>query len=256
MARIFITGSVDGLGAAAAQRLAADGHAVVLHARTDERAEVALRHTPLAEGVLVADVSTMSECRRLAELVNRNGRFDAVIHNVGVFHNARRDLTADGLSPTFAVNTVAPYILTCAMVRPARLVYLSSDMHASGSFDPSDLGWVRRRWDGNQAYSDSKLNDTMLAFAVARRWPGVLSNAVDPGWVATRMGGAGAPDDLDAGSATQAWLASSTEAAACVSGKLFHHCKPCQASADARSPAFQDALLERLAHITGITLPT
>ncbi len=209
---------------------------------------------PEAQEVLVADVSSVSESFRLAELANRTATFDAVIHNVAVFQRDARALTADGFAPTFAINTLAPYVLTATMSRPRRLIYLSSGMHVSGVLDFDDLPWARRKWDGTQAYSDSKLHDTMLAFAVARCWPDVFSNAVDPGWVATNMGGSNAPGDVDAGSATQAWLASSSDPAALVSGKLFHHNQPRDASADARNARLQDQLLDRLAEFTGVRI--
>ena len=255
MAKIFVTGSADGLGAATARFLAQGGHDVVLHARNEERAADAIRKTPQARAVLVADISTLAGCFKLAELANRVATFDAVIHNAAVFHRGQQDRTADGYAPTFAVNSLAPYVLTAFLARPRRLIYLSSDMHASGESKLDDLGWTRRKWDGAQAYSDSKLHDTMLALAVARLWPEVISNAVDPGWVRTKMGGTSAPDGVERGSETQVWLASSNDPAALVSGKLFHRKKPQHASATAREASLQDALLERLGKMTGVKLP-
>src|SRR5207344_1208219 len=116
-----------------------------------------------------------------------------------------------------------PYLLTKLIERPERLIYLSSSMHRGGDDSLRDVDWVERRWDTNQAYSDSKLYVTALAMAVARRWPTVSSNAVDPGWVPTKMGGAGAPDDLEEGHLTQTWLAVSDDPAAKVSGGFWHH---------------------------------
>ena len=255
MAKILITGSADGLGAAVAQRLSKDGHDVVLHARSELRAVDALRTVPRASAVLVADISTLAGCSRLAAQANVKGAFDAVVHNAAVFQSARQEPTADGFAPTFAVNTLAPYVLTALMARPRRLIYLSSDMHTGGMPALDDLGWVDRPWDGSQAYSDSKLHDTMLAFAVARRWPEVFSNAVDPGWVRTKMGGTSAPDDVSTGSQTQAWLAASDDREALVSGKLFHHQRIQQASRAARDAALQDALLDKLRVLTGVALP-
>ena len=81
----------------------------------------------------------------------------------------------------------------------------------------------QRRWQGQQAYPDTKLHDVLLAFAVARLWPDVLSNALEPGWVPTKMGGPGAPDDIDAAHRTQVWLAVSNDPNATVTGEYFYH---------------------------------
>lgn len=215
----------------------------------------AMRKVPEARTVLVADISTLAGCANLAEQANRIGPFDAVVHNAAVFHGTPQERTVDGYAPTFAVNTLASYVLTASITRPRRLVYLSSDMHAGGRADVDDLGWLARTWDGSQAYSDSKLHVTMIAFAITRLWPDVLANAVDPGWVRTNMGGAGAPDGLDVGSETQAWLAAGNDPAALVSGKLFHHKKIREASRAARDAALQDRLLDQFCKLTGLPLP-
>jgi NAD(P)-dependent dehydrogenase (short-subunit alcohol dehydrogenase family) len=146
-----------------------------------------------------------------------------VIHNAGVGYREPRRLTEDGLEHVFAVNVLAPYLLTALIDRPKRLIYLSSGMHRSGEPRLDDLQWTARPWNGAQAYADSKLYDVMLAFGVARRWPDVLSNAVEPGWVATKMGGPSAPDNLALGSVTQAWLAVSDDPIATVTGGYFYH---------------------------------
>jgi NAD(P)-dependent dehydrogenase (short-subunit alcohol dehydrogenase family) len=155
----------------------------------------------------------------------------------------------------FAVNTLGPYILTALITRPKRLVYLSSGMHRGGDTSLEDLTWVKRRWNGSSAYSDTKLHDVMLAFAVARKWPGVLSNSVEPGWVPTKMGGSGAPDDLDEGRRTQVWLATSDDPAAQVSGKHFYHMKQRSAAPAASDPQAQDRLLAECARISGVPFP-
>src|SRR5215470_13709866 len=183
MARIFITSSADGLGQRAAQLLIASGHEVTLHARNRERARQAIEAAPGAREALIGDLSSIAETRALAEQANAAGPFDAVIHNAGVGYRGPRTETVDGLESIFAINVLAPYLLTALIERPARLVYLSSGMQRGGNSDLADAQWERRRWNGSQAYSDSKLFDTMLTFAVARRWPDVLANSVDPGWV-------------------------------------------------------------------------
>ena len=255
MTRIFITGSVDGLGRAAAATLIEAGHEVVLPARSTARAGDFGELTKRAAGVVVGDLSSARETRGVAEQVNALGSVDAVIHNAGVYTSSRRIATADGHAQTLAVNVLAPYVLTASIRRPARLVYLSSGMHRSGDASLRDLDWTARRWSWMQAYSDSKLFVTALALAVARLWPDVFSNAVDPGWVPTKMGGPGAPDDLELGHRTQEWLAASEDPEAKVSGGYWFHQRR-QAPASAATDAdFQDRLLAELAQLTGVRLP-
>jgi NAD(P)-dependent dehydrogenase (short-subunit alcohol dehydrogenase family) len=256
MARIFVTGSADGLGKLASQLLVETGHQVVLHARNQARAAQALAAVPGAETAVVGDLSSIEATRGLADQVNKLGRFDAVIHNAGIGYQERsRHSTIDGLPSVFAVNTLGPYILTALIERPKRLIYLSSGMHRGGDTSLDDLTWVKRRWNGSSAYSDTKLHDVILAFAVARKWPGVLSNSVEPGWVPTKMGGAGAPDDLDEGCRTQVWLATSDEPAARVTGKHFFHMKPRGAVPAASDPQVQERLLAECARISGVPFP-
>ena len=181
----------------AARLLVADGHHVVLHARNQKRADEELSRVHGAETAVVGDLSSIAETKHLAEQVNALGVFDAVIHNAGIgYRESRRIQTVDGLSHIFAVNSLAPYILTCMISKPKRLVYTSSGMHRSGDVSLKDLTWNSRSWEGSSAYADSKLHNVILAFAVARKWTGVYSNALEPGWVATKMGGPGAPDSL------------------------------------------------------------
>lgn len=251
MSRVLITGSSDGLGLLAAQRLLAAGHEVILHARNRGRARDAQPAAPKAHGVVVGDLESVAETRALADQANRLGPFDAVIHNAGVGNRERRIETVDGLEHIFAVNVLAPYLLTALISAPQRLVYLSSGMHRYAEPDFTDLQWKRRRWNGSQAYSDSKLFDAALAFAIARRWPATLSNAVDPGWVATKMGGPGAPDDLGRGSETQAWLAVSQDPAALVSGAYFYHKKQQESHPAARDVTVQDRLLAACEELSG-----
>jgi NAD(P)-dependent dehydrogenase (short-subunit alcohol dehydrogenase family) len=256
MARIFITGSADGLGKMAAKRMVDDGQRVVLHARNEARAKQALAAVPGAENAVAGDLSSIAECRQIAEQVNALGPFDAVIHNAGVgYREPRRIATVDGLPHVFAINTLAPYILTALIRKPKRLVYLSSGMHRSGDPSLKDLTWSARPWSGSSAYADSKLHDLILAFAMARKWPDVLSNALEPGWVPTKMGGPGAPDDLDAGAVTQVWLATSEDPEAMVSGQYFYHQKRRAAEPAARDEKIQERLIAECARISGVPLP-
>jgi NAD(P)-dependent dehydrogenase (short-subunit alcohol dehydrogenase family) len=256
MARILITGSTDGLGLMAAQLLVDDGHAVTLHARNAQRARDAGRMLPAAEHIVVGDLARIEETRQVAVQANALGRYDAVIHNAGIgYRETERVETVDGLSHVFAINVVAPYLLTALIAPPHRLVYLSSDMHLSGNPTFHDLQWSRRRWDGAQAYADSKLFDVVLAFAVARHWPDVASNALAPGWVPTKMGGPGAPDDLSLAAVAQAWLAVSYDRAAMVTGSYFYHQGPRDVHPAAHSAEVQDDLLDLCADLTGTVLP-
>lgn len=243
MARIFITGSADGLGMLAARALVQHGHQVVLHARNAERGREALKKIPGAESVFSADLSDLNETKTLAKQVSKSGGFDAIIHNAGVYQVTSKTI--------FKVNTLAPYLLTCLIQRPKRLIYLSSGMHLSGhpnfnAFSP----------DTNSiSYSDSKLHVLMLSMAVARKWPDVYSNALDPGWVPTKMGGKGAPDDLQKGYETQVWLATSNDEKAKVTGRYFHHKKERPHNKLANEHALQDEFMEKCEAITGVAFP-
>jgi NAD(P)-dependent dehydrogenase (short-subunit alcohol dehydrogenase family) len=243
MARIFITGSADGLGQLAAKALIARGHKVVLHARNENRGREALNKAPGAETVVTADLGDITQTIQLASNVNRLGIFDAVIHNAGVYNASAEEI--------LAVNTLAPYILTCLIQKPKRLVYLSSDMHVQGQFQPEDF----KTGIKHITYSDSKLHVLMLCKAVARKWPGVYANAVDPGWVPTKMGGSGAPDDLKKGYETQVWLAVSNDEKANVSGRCFYHQKEVRYNPEADDVLLQERFLSLCKEITDVSFP-
>lgn len=211
---------------------------------------------PQAEAVVEGDVVSIAGTRQVAEQANRLGRFDAVIHNVGVgYREPRRIETVDGLPHVFAINVMAPYLLTSWMERPQRLVYLSSGMHHHVDAELDDALWRRRSWNASRAYAESKLYDVMLALAVSRRWPEVISTALEPGWVPTRMGGPGAPDDMDQAHRTQAWLATSDEAQARSSGGYFHHLEQCSANPQASRPELQAGFLTMCEKLSGVALP-
>jgi NAD(P)-dependent dehydrogenase (short-subunit alcohol dehydrogenase family) len=256
MARIFITGSSEGLGMMAAQLLVAGGHNVVLHARNARRAADARTSLAAVEAVVVGDLSSIAGMRDVAKQANALGRFDAVIHNAGIgYREPRRVETTDGLSQLLAVNVLAPYVLTALIERPRRLVYLSSGMHHGAVANLDDLNWTSRTWQGSSAYAESKLLDVLLAFAVAQRWKDVYSNALEPGWVPTRMGGAGAPDDLDQAHRTQVWLASSDAADACVTGGYFYHLRPRAPNPQAKDAHLQDRFIAACERLTSVVLP-
>jgi NAD(P)-dependent dehydrogenase (short-subunit alcohol dehydrogenase family) len=240
----------------AAQLLIEQGHGVVLHARNQQRGQEAVSAVPAAETVVIGDLTSIAQTRKVAEQVNALGAFDAVIHNAGIgYREPRRLATEDGLPQVFAVNTLAPYILTALIHKPKRLVYLSSGLHKGGDASLKDLAWEQRPWQGQQAYSDTKFHDVLLAFAVARRWPDVFSNAVEPGWVATKMGGAGASDDLDQGHRTQVWLAVSDDPAAKVTSEYFYHMSRRAPNPATRDIERQEKLIEACERFSGVKLP-
>ncbi|MFL1428134.1 MULTISPECIES: SDR family NAD(P)-dependent oxidoreductase [unclassified Nocardiopsis] len=243
MALVLVTGASTGLGLATANELADAGHDVVLHARnagrlTDRGVRDKVRE--LAYG----DLSDLDQTARLAERADGIGRFDAVVHNAGVI---------DGPS-VFAVNTVAPYVLTALMTPPGRTIVLSSSMHTTGSADLDTVDFSRPD-NRRRPYDDSKLYVTAFALALARIRPGVLAHAVDPGWVPTRMGGPAAPDSLDEGHHTQVWLATADPAEIDPrTGGYWYHRTPRRPHRAALDTVFQDALLSRLHAHTGIPL--
>ena len=240
--RIFVTGSADGLGKAAAETLLRAGHEVVVHARSNGRLAAVRDLTDRGAAAVVGDLASADEVRSVAEQVNGLGPMDTVIHNAGVYSGPA----------VLPVNVVAPYLLTALMHRPARLIYMSSSMHYDGRARVDGLDWSGRRATGS--YSDSKLLVTTLMAAVAARWSGTLSNAVDPGWVPTKMGGRGAPDDLRLGHLTQEWLATSDDVDARTSGGYWHHQRRSQPHPAVHDPQFQHDLLDELARFTGISL--
>jgi NAD(P)-dependent dehydrogenase (short-subunit alcohol dehydrogenase family) len=255
MATVLVTGSADGIGRQTALDLVRGGHRVVLHARNEQRAEDARSAVPGAVDVAVGDLASPRGTRAAAESAARFGRYDVVVHNAGVGGADQRVTTEDGFERIFAVNVLAPYLLTCLLPAPARLVYLTSGLQASGQPHLEDLQFEQRRWNGGQAYSDSKLWDVVLAFAVARHWPNTLSNAVDPGWIKTRMGGAGAPDPLPLGAETQVWLATSDEPTATVTGRYFKRRRDLRAHPAAYDEDLQESFLQAVAQLTGTPLP-
>ena len=242
MTRVFVTGSADGLGRAAAQALLEDGHDVVVHARSTQRLDALRDLLDRGAEAVVGDLADFKETRDVAEQVNRLGQMDAVIHNAGVGSG----------SSVLPVNAVAPYLLTALINRPQRLIYLSSSMHSGGQANLTGMDWRGQSTSGS--YSDSKLFVTTLAMAVARRWPEVLSNAVDPGWVPTRMGGAGATDDLRLGRLTQTWLATSEDTEAKTSGGYWYHQRRTNPKPAVHDQRFQDEVLDALARFTEVSL--
>jgi NAD(P)-dependent dehydrogenase (short-subunit alcohol dehydrogenase family) len=237
VSRILVTGSADGLGRLAAEQLMSAGHDVVVHARNEERAANLDALVDHGADLVIGDFTDRDAVRRVAAELNDAKPLDAVIHNAGVWSGRA----------VMPVNVIAPYLLTALLPAPRRLVYLSSSSHYGGRPSVEGVDW-RGRHAGS--YEDSKLFVTALMAAVARLRPGVLSNAVDPGWVPTRMGGHGAPDDLDLGHQTQEWLAVSDDREALTTGGYWYHAARLQPHRSVHDQSFQDRLLQALAEET------
>ena len=228
---------------------------MTLHARNTERAKQASEGAPGAEDVLIADLSSIAQTKALAAEANKRGPFDVIMHNAGLGYQEGFRKTEDGVASVFAVNSLAPYILTCLMKKPKRLVYLSSELHRGGDANLKDATFTSegRGWNPLQAYSDSKLHDVILAFAVARHWPDVESNACSPGWVKTKMGGAGAPGNAEKGARTQVHLAGAKENTG--SGRYWVDLKPSRAHSAAGYVAKQEEFLRICEGLTGVAFP-
>lgn len=255
MARIFITGSSDGIGQAAAKILADQGHSVVLHARNADRAASAKSAVPKAEAVLVGDLRLISETKKLAEDANKlgSGSFDAIIHNAGIGYGSTssREITSDKISAVFAVNTLAPYILTGLMNKPkARLLYMSSDSHYGG--DES-----LRNVTQSHSYGDTKLHNVMLANAFSRRWGDHLQVvSMHPGWVRTKMGGTMAPGGSDTpAKALAEWATGKGKLASLKTGSFFTPRGEDTTHRGAGNVSKQEELLKICQEVSGVSIP-
>jgi NAD(P)-dependent dehydrogenase (short-subunit alcohol dehydrogenase family) len=239
LAKIFITGSSTGLGALAAKDLIAMGNEVYLHARNEKRAQDALNENPQAKGVVIGDLADLEQVKHVAKQVNELGQMDVVIENAGV-DSSDSKLTA-------RVNVEAPYLLTALIKKPKRIIYVDSGMHKGAMLDINNL-------ETNLSYSSSKMALMLLTEYVARKWPEVIVNAVDPGWVPTRMGGPAANDDLRGGYAGQVWLATSNAPQALKSGNCYYHLKLEDYDKRADDPDLQQQLINKLESLTGVKL--
>ncbi|MEU4781577.1 SDR family NAD(P)-dependent oxidoreductase [Micromonospora sp. NPDC023633] len=242
MAGILITGSTDGVGRATAEALLDDGHQVVVHARTTARLAAVQDLVDRGAAAIVGDLADLDQVHDLVEQANALGPCDAVVHNAGVMKGA-----------VLPVNVTAPYLMTARIQRPGRLIYLSSSMHRGGHPDLAGVDWTGKR--ETHSYSDAKLFVTTLMAAIARLRPDVVAHAVDPGWVPTRMGGPCASGDLALAHVTQAWLATTDDPEALVSGRYWHHRRTQQPHPAVHDKGLQDALLSSLTEQTGVALP-
>jgi NAD(P)-dependent dehydrogenase (short-subunit alcohol dehydrogenase family) len=255
MSTVLVTGSSDGIGAKVAHLVAEQGHRVVLHARDDARARRCRAWGPTDADLVVGDLASLSSTRDMAAELRRIGPLDVVVHNAGwASRDDSRPVTEDGLEQTFQVNLLAPFLLTALLPLPGRLVFVSSDSVSRGTIGLDDLQH-ESAWTADSAYADSKLELAALAFAIARRYPSVLSNAVHPGWVRTKMSGDEAPLDVSQGADTPAWLATSTDSAATVSGAFFHNRRAIDVNPQASDRRLQDGLLQGCAELCAAALP-
>jgi short-subunit dehydrogenase len=241
VAKIFITGSSDGIGFEAARLLLEDGHEVVLHARNQKRAEELQTKLLNPCKVLIADLNNLDEVKSLAIDVNNIGKFDTIIHNAGVYQSSNQEI--------FKVNVLAPYILTALIELPKRVIYIGSNMHPQGVIDIENLSI-----ENGVDYSTSKLMILMFSLALARKYKDVLISTVDPGWVKTKMANYNAPDSLLDGSQTQVWLASTGDVT--YSGKYYYHLKESNYSLKADDIDMQEQLIKKYEQITDICLST
>ncbi|KAM5430245.1 hypothetical protein McanMca71_007274 [Microsporum canis] len=210
MARILITGSTDGFGLETARQLVQRNHTVYLHARNQQRAEDARKKCPGAAGVLIADLTSMAETRRLAEETNKIGLFDAVILNAGLLYGPFRKTPDTGVPAMVFINLLAPYILASLIRQPKRLIFISSILHKEANTDVADIFWFERgekEFKDFSAYCDSKFHVLLLSKAVARRLKGTSVTAVHPGYVSTKLAGPGGFNKLEDGVETYVMLA-------------------------------------------------
>jgi hypothetical protein len=242
MSRVFISGSTTGLGLMAGELLASQSHRVVLHARNADRAEDARRALPKAEAVLVGDVETIAGAKDVASQANALGRFDALIHNAAVGYREGHRVTSDGLPHVFAINTLSAYILTALVARPKRLVYLSSGTPTPTSTTSS-----------GKSVAGTAPRPMPRASSMMRYSPSPLPSVA--GWVATKLGGSGAPDDINQAHLTQVWLAAGDDPKADVTGQYFYHLRRMEPNAQAQDPGLQDRLIAICSEISGVPLP-
>lgn len=225
---------------------------MVLHARNADRAASARAAVPNAEGVLIGDLSSIAETKKLAEEAKSSGPFDAIVHNAGIGYGSTssRQITSDNISAVFAVNTLAPYILTCLMNRPtSRLLFMSSDSHYGGDE-------TLRNVTQSHSYGDSKLHDVMLAKAFARRWSDIQVVSMHPGWVNTKMGGKAAPGSTDRpAKALAAWAAGEGSLAKLDSGAFLTTSVEDVPHPGASSVSKQDELLDICKKVSGCSIP-
>ncbi len=242
---VLVTGSTDGIGKATALGLARMGAKILLHGRDTEkgrrvREEIARTTGSDQLDLFIADLSSQRQVRKLAaEIVERHERLHVLINNAGTFE-VERGLTEDGLETTFAVNYLAPFLLTHELLEllddssPSRIINVASIAHLNAKVDWNNL--QGERWyDGFQAYALSKLGIVLFTFELAERLKAtvVTANCLHPGVIKTKLLRAGFGDypgsSPEKGARTPIYLASSPEVEG-VSGEYFMECRPVKSS--------------------------
>jgi NAD(P)-dependent dehydrogenase (short-subunit alcohol dehydrogenase family) len=265
--RVVLTGATNGIGLAAAEALAAHGAELAIVARSEARASDAVARIRAAGGpgtrvdVLIADLAVQSSVRRLAgEVLERYPRVDALVNNAGAIF-ASRQLTEDGIEATWALNHLAPFLLTTLLVdrlrssAPARIVTTSSDAHKGAHIPFDDPDATRSyRMRGFARYGETKLANILFTAELARRLAGsgVTANCFHPGFVASGFNRNNGPvlsaamtllrpfsRSPEKGAATLVWLVDSPEVAG-VSGGYFidrHRATPSAPARDMEAAA-------------------
>lgn len=246
----FVSGSTQGIGLRTVQGLIANGHKVVAHARTKERAEEAKKDLEGVHHIVVGDLNDQAQVRDIASELNEIGTFETIVHNAGVGYQEKS--RGDGeIAKTLQVNVLAPYMLTALTNRAQKYIWLSRHQYTQAKVDLSDINWTKRKWNGQTAYIESKVYDAALGLALANMWPDVYSNIVDPGWVPTRMGGKKATDDIEKSAETQVWLA---DKECSPTGGFFMHKELQQLGNNIRHPGFHTDLIRACEELTGAEL--
>lgn len=273
---VLITGATAGIGRITARELAAAGARIVLVARNREKAQAtrewitAATGNPLIE-VVIADLSSQAQVRAVADQVSSQGGLDVLVNNVGAVFQ-RRTESVDGIEMTFALNHLAPFLLTNLLLgalkrrKQSRVVTVSSDAHLRAVMNFDDLQG-RRRFSPWGAYGQSKLANLLFTYELARRLDGsgVAANALHPGFVASDFGKNNGTFmklvmsiaqrlgaiSVEEGARTSVYLASSEEVGG-VTGKYFVKCREHESAPASRNPASMRRLWDLSAQMTGI----
>lgn len=277
----LITGATSGIGRVTARELARRGMRIVLVGRDAARATATATAITAETGnsaveYLVADLSSQAQVRALADAYRqRHDRLNVLVNNAGAVFT-HRSLTVDGLERTFALNHLAPFLLTNLLLPtlqasgPTRIVTVASDAHRGASLDFDDLQHQRGRYRPFQVYGQSKLANILFTYELARRIQGsnVTANTLHPGFISSNFGksegGIWKPVftllrpfmiNVDRGAETSIYLASSPNVEG-VSGEYFVKCKPARSSRQSYDEAAQRRLWEVSERLTGLTSST